>query len=189
MIQFFEEIIKVNTCTITGEKANYDVYYRIFTPENIKADIVLLPGICVNTTHYTEISYYFAENGYRVILMDQPGFGFSSGLRGGLDNYDHKDNSTFSSSTIYVYQQVIEQVLNHINETTKILVHKISLGDGFGGFLGLLHQNVTKLTIDYTIKPDDYFPNRFYGNILTNPVVSVKDPDRKSTRLNSSHRT
>lgn len=174
MIQFFEETLKIQTSASTYEKAEYDVYYRIFTPENIKADIILLPGICVNTTHYTEISYYFAENGYRVILIDQPGFGFSSGLRGGLDNYDSKESS-FSTATLYIYYQVIDEILKYINKKTNIDVPKISLGDGIGGFLGLYHQNVKKSDISYVVEKNK--ENVFKANILINPIVSIKDPE------------
>ncbi len=178
---FSEFFISINTETSTYEKAKYSIYYRIFSPinpEDIKADIILLSGICTNITHYTEISYYFAENGFRVILIDPPGFGLSSGMRAGLDNYDSKDTDIFTPATLLIYAQIIDSVLNDVYKNTNINKPKISLGAGFGGFLGSYHQNHIRSQLSYII--DGIKNNLFIGNILTNPVISIKNPNYTS---------
>ena len=166
MINFSEFFVSVDTESGTYNKANYSIYYRIISPEfesDIKADIILISGFCTNVTHYTEISYYFAKNGFRVILIDPPGFGLSSGLRAGLDNYDDKDNSNvFTQATIIIYYQIINSVLNDVYKNTNINKPKISLGDGFGGFLGTYHQNNLRSLFSY-IEGDT--TNKFIANI------------------------
>jgi alpha-beta hydrolase superfamily lysophospholipase len=172
MIDFSEHVILVKTSTSTYEKADYDIYYRIFTPKtDIIADIVLISGFCANVTHYTEISYYLAEKGFRVITLDPPGFGLSSGLRGGLDNYDNDDINYTFTTTLPVYHQVIKAVLEDVYNKTKIDKPKISLGDSFGGFISLYYQHFKSTTMD------DLDKNFFIGNIITNPVISINNPN------------
>lgn len=176
---FSEFFISINTKNSLNVEFKYSIYYRIFSPINesdIKADIILLSGICTNITHYTEISYFLSENGFRVILIDPPGFGLSSGMRAGLENYDKID--FFSVSTHQIYYYIIDGVLNDVYFKTKINKPKISLGDGFGGFLGVYHQHYLRSQLSYIIDGD--VKNKFIGNILTNPVISIKNPNYSS---------
>lgn len=180
MIKFYESNVLIKTEASTYEKADYNIYYRIIGPENeidIKADIILTPSICVNVTHYNEVAYYLAENNFRVILFDLPGTGLSSGLlRYGLDNYDSKDISSFTTSTVWIYHQLINSVLNDIFIKTNIKKPKISLGDSFGGFLGLYTQNVNRSGIGYIEDPTSNH-NNFIANIITNPILNIKNPN------------
>jgi len=180
MIKFYESNVLIKTETSTYEKADYNIYYRIISPENeidIKADIILAPSICVNVTHYNEVAYHLAENNFRVILFDLPGTGLSSGLlRYGLDNYDSKDNSYLTTSTVYIYQQILNGVLDDIFIKTNINKPKISLGDSFGGFIGLYTQNVNRSQMGYIENPSS-IRNNFIANIITNPILNIKNPN------------
>jgi alpha-beta hydrolase superfamily lysophospholipase len=180
MIKFYESNVLIKTEASTYEKADYNIYYRIFGPKNdsdIKADIILIPSICVNVTHYNEVAYYLAENNFRVILFDLPGFGLSSGiLRCGLDNYDSFDYDVFKTGTIYIYPQILNGVLDDVFKKTNINKPKISLGDSFGGFIGLYTQNVNRSQMDYVENPSS-LSNNFIGNIITNPILKIKNPN------------
>jgi alpha-beta hydrolase superfamily lysophospholipase len=181
MIKFYESNVLIKTTTTTHQKADYSIYYRIFGPQSdtdIKADIILIPSICVNVTHYNEIAYYLAENNFRVILFDLPGFGLSSGMRCGLDNYDGID-SFFSIGTIFIYTQILNGVLDDIFKKTNINKPKITLGDSFGGFIGLYTQNVTRSSMEYIQNPLS-IRNNFIGNIITNPILNIKNPNYNS---------
>ena len=179
MIKFYESNIIIKTQSSTYEKADYNIYYRIFGPQNdidIKADIILIPSICVNVTHYNEVAYYLAENNFRVILFDLPGFGLSSGMRSGLDNYDSFDYDTFKTGTIFIYPQILNGVLDNVFLKTNINKPKFTLGDSFGGFVGLFTQNVTRSGLDYIQNPLS-IRNNFIGNIITNPILNIKNPN------------
>jgi len=173
MIKFYESTVLVKTETSSYKKANYDIYYRIFGPQEdnaIKADILLIPSICVNVTHYNEVAYYLAGNNFRVILFDLPGFGLSSGMRCGLDNYDSL------GGTLFIYPQIVNAVLDDVLLKTKINKPKFTLGDSFGGFLGLYTQNNTRSSLEWVENPSS-IKNNFIGNIITNPVLNIKNPN------------
>lgn len=177
MIKFYESTVLIKT--EASSKANYDIYYRIFSPQednDIKADILLIPSICVNVTHYNEVAYYLAENNFRVILFDLPGFGLSSGMRCGLDNYDTFDKSIFTSGTIFIYSQIVNAVLDDVLLKTNINKPKFTLGDSFGGFLGLYTQNNNRSSLEYAENPSS-IKNNFIGNIITNPILNIKNPN------------
>lgn len=180
MIKFYESSVLIKTEASTYEKANYDIYYRIIGPQNdddIRADIVLIPNICVNVTHYNEVAYYLAENNFRVILFDLPGTGLSSGLlRYGLDNYDSFTIDIKTTGTIYIYQQILNGILDDVFTKTNINKPKISLGDSFGGFIGLYTQNVTRSSMDYNENPSS-IRNNFIANIITNPILNIGNPN------------
>lgn len=173
MIDFSEHNILVLTKTGNNKEATYSIYYRVFSPENnnIKADIILFSGICVNITHYTELAYYLSENNFRVILIDSPGFGLSSGMRGGLDNYGVDGTGAFVTFSLRIYPSIIEEVLNDVYNRTNIIKPKISLGDGFGGFVPMYYQHDKKTSLIYDEK------NLFIGNIITNPIIDIKNPN------------
>ncbi len=58
---------------------DYTLHYRVFDSEGAcKNQIMLIHGFCLSTVSLEGVAQEYAKNGYRVVLVDSPNFGYSS---------------------------------------------------------------------------------------------------------------
>lgn len=58
---------------------DYTLHYRTYEPEeSAKNQIMLLHGFCLSTVSFEGLAEEYVANGYKVVLVDLPDFGYSS---------------------------------------------------------------------------------------------------------------
>lgn len=58
---------------------DYTLHYRTFEPKNeAKKQILLIHGFCLSTASLEGVAGEYVKEGYRVVLVDAPNFGYSS---------------------------------------------------------------------------------------------------------------
>lgn len=117
-----------NSSFINYEGIN--VHYRSFTPdtETIKGNIVMIHGFAGSTFSWRYTAEYFAKEGYRVLLIDMPGFGFSDKAR--KWNYSDTNKS-----------ELIKFVCNEIAPGEKWTIAGHSMGGGTAIYAAALHPD------------------------------------------------
>ena len=63
------------------------IYYRVRVPEEMKALIVVVHGVCEHCGRYEHVAEKLLENGYGVVRFDLRGHGRSGGDRGYVSHY------------------------------------------------------------------------------------------------------
>lgn len=59
-------------------QGHYSIHYRIFEAENEKGKILMLHGFACSTSTWEPIAEIMVSNGYTCVLVDLPGFGYST---------------------------------------------------------------------------------------------------------------
>ena len=59
-------------------EGKYTLHYRVFEAENEKGKMLMLHGFACSTSTWEPIAAEMVENGYTCVLVDLPGFGYST---------------------------------------------------------------------------------------------------------------
>ena len=60
-------------------EGEYTLHYRVYEPANeVKNQILLVHGFCLSTVSLEGVAQQYQNEGYRVVLVDAPNFGYSS---------------------------------------------------------------------------------------------------------------
>lgn len=57
---------------------DYTLHYRVYEPDEVKNQILLIHGFCLSSVSLEDIAELYMEDGYKVVLVDSPNFGYSS---------------------------------------------------------------------------------------------------------------
>ncbi len=57
---------------------DYTLHYRVYDNENAKKQIMLIHGFCLSSISFEGLAELYQSEGYRVVLVDCPNFGYSS---------------------------------------------------------------------------------------------------------------
>lgn len=57
---------------------DYTLHYRAYEPAQAKKQIMLIHGFCLSTASLEGVAEEYVKEGYRVVLVDVPNFGYSS---------------------------------------------------------------------------------------------------------------
>ena len=60
------------------EEGAYTLHYRVFEAENEKAKVLMIHGFGCSTSTWQPIAQELVEDGYTCVLVDLPGFGYST---------------------------------------------------------------------------------------------------------------
>lgn len=66
----------------------HDIHYRLYEPNLIKGQILMVHGLGGSTFSFDQNYQALVDEGYRVLLVDLPGFGYSS-----RDPFDHSQSN------------------------------------------------------------------------------------------------
>ena len=67
---------------------SYDIHYRLYEPDHIKGQLLMVHGLGGSTFSFDQNYQALVDKGYRVLLVDLPGFGYSS-----RDPFDHSQSN------------------------------------------------------------------------------------------------
>ncbi len=81
--------LSMGVCAVSAEKpysnsnfysvGDYTLHYRVYEPENeAKNQLFLIHGFCLSTASLEGIAEQYCAEGYRVVTVDAPNFGYSS---------------------------------------------------------------------------------------------------------------
>ncbi len=59
-------------------EGKYTIHYRVFEAENEKGKMLMIHGFACSTSTWEPIAEKMVENGYTCVLVDLPGFGYST---------------------------------------------------------------------------------------------------------------
>ena len=59
-------------------EGKYTIHYRVFEAENEKGKMLMIHGFACSTSTWEPIAAQMVENGYTCVLVDLPGFGYST---------------------------------------------------------------------------------------------------------------
>lgn len=61
------------------EYEDYTLHYRVYEPDGeVVNQIMLIHGFCLSTVSFEDLALEYVSQGYRVVLVDMPNFGYSS---------------------------------------------------------------------------------------------------------------
>ncbi len=107
------------------------IHYRLFEPfKESNGNIVFIHGFAASTFSWRKNMDYFAEQGYRVVAVDMPGYGFSEKQR--PVDHSHKSRST-----------LVWEILDSISDQQWILVGH-SMGGGTVGYMAAMNPEQTE---------------------------------------------
>lgn len=128
-----------------------DLYYEYYTAPSPKGNIVISHGFTESLEKYTEMAYYFLQEGYNVYTIDHRGHGLSERTTNDLSLVDVKDFDNYVSD-LYTFIDTI--VLPQTNDLP-LFLYAHSMGGGIGTLL--LEQ----------------YPELFDAAVLTAPMLGV----------------
>jgi len=98
------------------------IFYRIWEPDHVRQTIVLVHGFNQHSGHYQHMANHLAQKGFRVVALDQRGFGQSEGQRCYVDRF---------TDFVYDLRLLVERVSGP--------ERPIMIGHSMGGLISLLY--------------------------------------------------
>lgn len=123
------EIITIDDTTI---------HYRTYSPQNANylGNVVMIHGLGGSTFSYEKSAPFLASQGYYVITLDLPGFGYSS------RNPDENHAQTHRASLIWqCLDQIEEQIKQSYNIKESVKWHLVGHSMGGGTVAAMAHQD------------------------------------------------
>jgi pimeloyl-ACP methyl ester carboxylesterase len=116
---------------------NTTIHYRTYPPQNTKyqGNVIMIHGLGGSTFSYEKSAPFLADQGYYVITLDLPGFGYSS------RNPDENHAQTHRASLIWqCLDQIEDQIKQSYNITESVKWHLVGHSMGGGTVAAMAHQ-------------------------------------------------
>ncbi len=116
---------------------NTTIHYRTYPPQNTKyqGNVIMIHGLGGSTFSYEKNAPFIAAQGYYVITLDLPGFGYSS------RNPDENHAQTHRASLIWqCLDQIEDQIKKSYNLTESVKWHLVGHSMGGGTVAAMAHQ-------------------------------------------------
>lgn len=131
------------------------IYYQTFIQENSKGSVVILHGFSEFIEKYSEIIYYFSQQGYDVYMLEHFGHGFSERSVSVGDNLSKVIIDEFE-----VYVEDVDQFVNDVVKPSHDDSKPLFLyGHSMGGGIATRHL--------------EKHPNTFDAAVLSSPMIEV----------------
>jgi 2-hydroxy-6-oxonona-2,4-dienedioate hydrolase len=140
------------------------IHYRFIEPEttNVKGNIIMVHGFAGSTFSWRYTADFFANNGYRVLLIDMPGFGFTE--KGKKWNYSSSSKA-----------ELIKNLCHSLVPDTKWTIVGHSMGGGIAIYAAALFpQKFEKLVVvagAYRDSSQGYFNSGLVKSVLKYPPL------------------
>lgn len=144
----------VDSVTTSGYFTSSDdtqIHYEYYTAPSPKGAIVVSHGFTESLEKYTEMTYYFLQEGYNVYIVDHRGHGLSDRTVEDLSLVDVKD---FNSYVNDLYTFVNEIVIPHKGDLP-LFLYAHSMGGG-----------ISALTLEQ-------YPDLFDAAVLSSPMLGI----------------
>jgi len=118
--------------------AGGSVFWQAWSPDEVKAVVVLLHGLADHSGRYAHVAERLAAGGYAVYAADHWGHGRSEGTRGNLERFAHvtSDTDTMLTKARGEHPGLPVFLLGH--STGGLLVLDYVVGHGGSGLAGLV---------------------------------------------------
>lgn len=152
MLEIVEPFVdSVTTSGYFTSSDDTDIYYEYYNAPSPKGNIVISHGFTESLEKYTEMAYYFLQEGYNVYIIDHRGHGLSERTTTDLSLVDVKD---FNSYVTDLYHFTNEIVLPQAGDLP-LFLYAHSMGGGISALL--LEQ----------------YPDLFDAAVLSSPMLGV----------------
>nr|WP_302598587.1 alpha/beta hydrolase [uncultured Cellulosilyticum sp.] len=152
MLQVVEPFVaSVSTSGYFTSSDDTDIYYEYYSAPSPKGNIVISHGFTESLEKYTEMAYYFLQEGYNVFTIDHRGHGLSERTTSDFSLVDVKD---FNSYVNDLYTFTTEIVLPQTGDLP-LFLYAHSMGGGISALL--LEQ----------------YPDLFDAAVLSSPMMGV----------------
>ena len=124
-----------NSATFTID--NTTIHYRTYPTQNskVQGNVLMIHGLGGSTFSYEKSAPFLAAQGYYVITLDLPGFGYSS------RNPDENHAQTHRASLIWqILDQIDDQIKQSYSMTDSVKWHLVGHSMGGGTVAAMAHQ-------------------------------------------------
>ncbi|WP_054742310.1 alpha/beta fold hydrolase [Cellulosilyticum ruminicola] len=128
-----------------------DIYYEYYTVPSAKGNIVVSHGFTESLEKYTELAYYFLQEGFNVYIIDHRGHGLSERTTSDLSLVDVKSFDNYIND-LYTF---INEFITSKQDDLPLFLFAHSMGGGIG--TGLLEA----------------YPDLFDGAVLSSPMLGI----------------
>jgi len=138
------------------------IFYRTWEPEQVRQTIILVHGLNQHSGHYRHMATHLAQQGFRVVALDQRGFGESEGRRCYVDDF-----------TDFVHD--VRLLVDRVSGQER----PIMIGHSMGGLISFLYALTHPETIKCLVLSSPWFDTHSSMSPLMKimaPVVSALYP-------------
>lgn len=152
MLEIVEPYIaSVTTSGYFKSTDDADIYYEYYTAPSAKGNIVVSHGFTESLEKYTELAYYFLQEGYNVYMIDHRGHGLSERTTSDLSLVDVKSFDNYIND-LYTF---INEFITSKQDNLPLFLFAHSMGGGIG--TGLLET----------------YPDLFDAAVLSSPMLGI----------------